>query len=486
MSKQGLSRRQWMRLGLTGAAGVAVGTHQGLFGALRNAWQGRANASGGRPCRFVFVVEGNCFEPTTLLAPSARSALDASLSAPVGDSRWWHRRYRHETVQEVASPDLGDAPALGPLRDAGLLSESSVLFGLSSKIIGGGHSGYHGSLSSARTIGGAPGGQTIDAFLASQSTIVGERPFDALRLGVGTGRPLDFGTCAFDEGRPAPMILQPETAYAVLFGAVSSSDAARDAFLRRGNLLDYARSEVQGAQAAFSGSAEEREKLETYLASLEELQSRHGRLLSLEDTLRMHAPQGPEDNPLYGSDDGLVQLEAQFELATAALLGELTNVVVLGSGTGNDFGLRYPSVSPVGRHDMHHGSSREPSLLAAIHEITRRQVQLIANLASRLAATPDVGGGTMLDRTLIVYVSDNGEQHHSTASDFPILLVGGRDLGVQSHGQSILYPGVGQIEHRQLSNLWNTVGHLAGQDLNDFGKEGPSRIAEGPLAEVLG
>jgi hypothetical protein len=50
-----------------------------------------------------------------------------------------------------------------------------------------------------------------------------------------------------------------------------------------------------------------------------------------------------------------------------------------------------------------------------------------------------------------------------------------------------VYPGVdtGGSGHRQVSNLWNTLGHLAGDPLDTFGKEGPYRVAPGPLAELM-
>ena len=91
----------------------------------------------------------------------------------------------------------------------------------------------------------------------------------------------------------------------------------------------------------------------------------------------------------------------------------------------------------------------------------------------------------MLDNTLIVYLGDNGEQHHSTASDFPILLLGGRGLGRSGLGETLIYPGLEADRHRQLSNLWNTLGHLGGAPLNDFGAEGRTRRALGPLTELL-
>ena len=50
----------------------------------------RIARAGGAPARrFVFVVEGNGFEPVTMLSNSARAAIDARATAPIGEDRWW-------------------------------------------------------------------------------------------------------------------------------------------------------------------------------------------------------------------------------------------------------------------------------------------------------------------------------------------------------------------------------------------------------------
>ena len=119
-------------------------------------------------------------------------------------------------------------------------------------------------------------------------------------------------------------------------------------------------------------------------------------------------------------------------------------------------------------------------MLQAIRDVNRAQVAAIAAGARRLA---DAG---LLDRTVIVWVGDNGEQHHSTASEFPILLLGGSGVGLRSGGRTVVYPGVNSSENRQLSNLWNTMGYLAGESLDTFGgEEGDLRKAAGPLAELM-
>ena len=226
------------------------------------------------------------------------------------------------------------------------------------------------------------------------------------------GTRLNYDTCAYDEGRPAPLIVDPYAAFATLFGLVGSPEE-QAAFDQRGNLLGFALDDVKASLAAFGGNSAERAKLEAYLKSLEEGQLRQAQLLSMRD-------------------------------------------------------------------------------------VTRQQVEaIVQQMAIPLENTPDPAGGTMLDNTVIVFIPDNGEQHHATSSEFPVVLIGGGNLGLSTGGRTIVYPGVetGGTAHRQISNLWATLGKLAGAtptqvgntkvDFDMFGKEGPGRIAPGPLSELM-
>lgn len=436
--------------------------------------------------RFVFVIDGNGFDASMLLTDSARAALDATMTSPIGTDRAWPRRYAHTAPIVTAAPDLATAPGLGPFAaDTAVAAQTTVLYGLSSKVSGGGHSGMHGALACARSVGGAPGGITIDARLGSAAGVRGETPRDVLRLGAdSSGEPLDFGTCAYARGRAAPLMLQTAAAFDSLFGVVGDP-GSMSAFMRRRDLLSFARDDARATLASFPGNSRERAKIETYLASIEELQRRSDRMLAIAPALEAVRPPSPSEDVAYASSDPLVRFGVQMRLATSALLGELAHVAVIGLGTGGQFGITCPSVSGIDRHKLQHGAS-DPTYLAALHEITRQQLAAIAEMASSLAAIPEAGAdGSMLDHTLIVFVSDNGEQHHSNAEEFPALLVGGRALGATG-GQTVTYPGARAGEaHRQLSNLWNTVGYLAGEPLDTFGAEGPTRIAEGPLTELM-
>lgn len=479
------------RRALVRGLGVAAG------GALLAPLAARLAHAGSLPRRFVLIVEGNGFEPITMLASRARSAIDATASSAIGTDRWWYRKYRHDAPLVVDATDFETAPALQPIVDAGLSDRTAVILGLSSKITGGGHSASHGALSSSRTAGSAPGGPTIDAYLAALPDVARDAPYPALRLGVGTSpsAPISFGTCAYGAGRSAPMLLQPDRVFDALFGSVAGG-ASEAAFMSRSSLLAFARRDVREEIASFGAGAAERAKLERYDATVAEAIRRQERILAMRSELLSFMPEPPATNPLHADPHVLNRFRAQMELGTAALQAGLTNVLVVGSGTGGDFGVSYqgePGLGPltaIARHDLHHRSAGDPATQVLIHEVTKRQVETIARMASALAATPEpTGGGSMLDFTVIAFVGDNGEQHHSTASEFPILLVGGSALGVRTGARTIVYPGLDRFdsgEHRQLSNLWNTLGYAAGQSLDDFGAEtGAQRVATGPLSELL-
>lgn len=494
-----LSRRALLR-GLAGSAGGALLLP--LMSKLTHA------APPGTP-RFVFIVEGNCYEPITVLDPQAMTAINKSASTPITtNDRWWYSQYGHNTPLVVPSTQFANTIALGAIEANGLSSKTAVLLGLSSRITGGGHSAFHGVLSSTRTVGGLPSGPTIDAALAAVPAVRGSAPYDAVRLGANSnlGTRLNYDTCAYDQNRPAPLIVDPYAAYSTLFGLVGST-AEQASFNQRGNLLSFALDDVKASLAAFGGNSAERAKLETYLASLEEAQLRQAQLLSLRDKLMPIAPESPTTNPLYdqnkaNDNNTLKRFAGQLQLATAALRGELTHVAVIGCGTGGSFDMTYPTANPPGnknitRHNLHHGSASDPSYVQTIHDVTKQQIEaIVQHMAIPLENTPDPAGGTMLDNTVIVFVADNGEQHHATGSEFPVVLMGGGNLGLATGGRTIVYPGVetGGTAHRQISNLWATLGKLAGAtpiqvgttkvDFDLFGKEGPGRIAPGPLTEL--
>jgi len=473
----------------------------------------RAQADG-RPARFVFVIEGNGIESYAFLSNQARAFIDS----PDGQ-RVLFSYYTQSRPEVMEGDALDTAPALGALAggagQVSLLEDATVLLGLHSTITGGSHSANCGALSCTRSSPARPAGQTIDAFLANE--LGRSTPFDAIRLGItGGGAQITYTPSAYDAGRAAPVVNEPVAAYEDIFGAVLEGTAG-DRFRNRRALLEFAGADVTAALGDFPGGGKERGKLTDYADAISALQDRQ-RLLSGQDTsvldyaelMRRFLPPRPVE-----TEDPLAALENQFQTATGALLSQLTNVVVLASGTGSGSGYnisyrpseRLPSLAALlgnsdpsmDRHDLQHGSVldegvSEPNYARVILEATTYHVELACRMARALKAQPE-GDGTMLDNTVIVYMSDNGEQHHSKATDWPILLLGGRNLGLAGGGRSVLYPRRGTEDEmgvrtdRQVSNFFNTLAHLGGRpDITLFGGEGDvggGRVAAGPLPELL-
>lgn len=487
---RGMSRREFLKrvAWAGGVSGLTLGVGAPLFAPLLR--QATADDPA-MPRRFVIVVEGNCVEPVNMLSPMARAVVEERSTGALEGQRWFYRAYSHASTLSVDDGDLDAAPSLSALGgDESIVDRSAVLLGLSSKITGGGHSTSSGALSCTRATPAKAGGQTIDAWLGLQPSVRSGSPFDVLRLGMSSDprTRLVYDACAYGAGRSAPVIVSPDVAFNYVFGAVAQG-AGQGSFYERRQLLDFARADVNRVLGFFRGSRRERAKLESYLSALEEVSVRQDQLAEMAESLRGVRPQTPDVNPLYGSRHRLDALRAQFELATAALLGDLSRVVVLTSGTGTGgFDVTYSSLgASVARHDLHHQSGGNAQFRDIIRQVTGAHVEMVAQLARTLASTPEIGAeGSMLDHTAILFMSDNGEQHHSTASEWPMLLVGGESLGLRTGGRTLVWPGLGEGNHRQVSNVFNTLGHAAGVELNDFGGEGAARVAEGPLSELLG
>lgn len=477
-----------------------------LYPLLKNV---HAADSASVPRRFVFLVEGNGIEPNSFLSSAMRQHLETQTGAVIGSERLLFKKYTHDTTQVVANAGLSDALCLGPLADidgtGSLEAQSTVLLGLSSKITGGGHDTNFGALSSSFAPR-RPTHATIDHHLSTLADVRRDTIFDVVRLTTGGRGKVAYDTCARGPGEIAPMIIDPVSAFNKLFGWLATGAGAKT-FEQRSRLLSLAQKDADRAVRAFSGAADEREKLQRYLHGIDELVIQQGDLLKRRlaceqdmSACQFKPPEPGDAETFYAADCPLEVMNAHTDLAISALRGGLTNVVVLGAGTGGRWGFEYNSLKSmfpkgvVGRHDVCHSSADE-AMLAIMHEATRQHVGMAARIARALRAEPEPGspGDTMLDHTTIVVMSDNGEMHHSQASEWPMLLIGGTRMGLATQGRGIIYPRVDREQNRLVSDVFTTFDNLAGGLLDTdprkpeqtFGAEGERRLIKEPLNELF-
>ncbi len=92
---------------------------------------------------------------------------------------------------------------------------------------------------------------------------------------------------------------------------------------------------------------------------------------------------------------------------------------------------------PNGHHDISHLIGTDD--VNGHYVIEKYYADMTAQLLAELAATPDIGGGSLLDNTLVVYWSEVSEGSAHGVVDMPVLLFGGKFLKLK--GGSFLQLG---------------------------------------------
>jgi hypothetical protein len=435
------------------------------------------------PKRFVFVLEGNGL-PWQHITPRGLT--------PRSDRDWADARggiaQEEANRTRLVSVPLGNHAlprALEPV--AAYKNRLTIINGLSGRVTGGGHSTDFGALGVYNAQGGignsgTPQGETIDVALGNR--LGGIFPQIGLGMLDSDSQSVVYNCSASGRGRARPTICRPDVAYRRLFGSVANG-AGRQEFMARTNVLDFLRDDLNRVRREVP--AAEQTKLEAHLEAYESMRHRQSRLNEIENSLREHAPVVSDK---YTSAVETDRLDAQFDLAAAALLGGLTQVVTVASGVGNPFfGVTFSGLGiNFGKHSIGHRGSYDGKDWQELATIIRRfHFELIARLMRKLEAVPE-GNGTVLDNTLIVYLSDAAERHHSLCFEWPVVVLGNLGGRLRS-GRYIEYPYWGRPGHREIGNLYTTLLHAVGDRRAYFGirdpnLEGDAR-GDGPLSELL-
>jgi hypothetical protein len=424
--------------------------------------------------RFVFVVESNGVRPEQM-APSGierKSRKQEPLNGP-------------DELVDVSLKDRELPFSLKPI--APWKDKVTIVQGLSGKVAGGGHSNNYQALGAFGAGRGQSGesttvlGPTIDGALASH--LGGIFPHIGLGISKRLQNSVVYSISAIGKNKPLPILVKPDQALGMLFGSVANGNAKNE-FLAKRNLLDFLQNDIKRAQKKIAGP--EREQLDAYLATFDTLSDRQSRLNEIEHTLRKQAPVA---NDKYTSEVETDRLDAQFDIAAATLASGLSNVVTISSAAGiRDFDICFTGLGlKKGKHHTGHGGSQNGMTYLEQYDMIRKfHFDLIARLAKKLDSVPE-GDGTMLDNTVIVYLSDGAEGHHSRCWEWPVVILGNAGGKLKS-GRYIDYPGYAQLGHRTTANLYTTFLNIAGSNAERFGMADPNLKdldQTGPLTELL-
>lgn len=201
--------------------------------------------------------------------------------------------------------------------------------------------------------------------------------------------------------------------------------------------------------------AEDRSKLDEYLESVRELERRLNRAADDGE------PEVGIDPPAGVPADHGEHIRLLHDLSVLAFRNDLTRVVTFMVGNAGS-NRTYPEL---GIHEGHHRLSHhgnEADKIEKIRAINRWHVEQLAHLLGRLREAP-AGEGTLLDRTLVVYGSAIADGNRHAHHDLPILLAGGRGLGL-TPGRHLRFP-----RDTPLCNLYLSLLQRVGVRQQAFG-----------------
>jgi hypothetical protein len=478
-----LSRRQILRNATLLPASAAISPL--LMPAVQHA---RAQANGDAPpLRFVFVVKSSGLTPAELVPKEIyKERVHVGNASPSGDSYKQALSLKASDTlidQSLKKSTLHESlAALTPFKN-----QMAIVQGLSGKMCKGGHSSWIGAMGCYRAGGehdsGNIIGPTIDGVLAKNRPGIFPHVGLALSGRLMGGSGVDDGVVypglsAFARNRQIPYQASPLAAYKELFSGAATSDKDLMDNRLNGTLLDFMVEDIKRLKSQIGST--EKEKLDIYLDGFESLRERRRRLKGVEAKVRKHAP---KVNDKYTSKVETDRIEAHFDVAAAALIAGLTNVVTI---RPDSLGLTYTGLgADKGVHGLGHGEGSDP--IGFRRKIRTLHTNQIARLAAKLKATPE-GKGNMLDNTLIVYFSDAGEKHHASCIQWPYVLVGGLNGRIKTTGRYLQFPTYQKPGHHTIANLYNTFAHAAGIEQNTFGQLDlnlDKQLQQGPLKELL-
>jgi hypothetical protein len=211
--------------------------------------------------------------------------------------------------------------------------------------------------------------------------------------------------------------------------------------------------------------------------------------------LAKSAPKMPSPFPVTWKDT----VTAQFDIAAAALALGLTKVVTITSELCAIRG-KYTGISEFVTHQLGHNDfDRELNMPGwkVLTLVRRHMAERTAALLQKLQSMPE-DSGTMLDNTLVVFMSDSAETQHSAAGNWPFVLLGNLGGRIRTN-QLVLYPmkkremaggvgGIGLSANPTINTLYNTLLHAVGDPrphFNLIGADKDNPTLAGPLKELL-
>lgn len=430
------------------------------------------------PMRFIFMHKGNGLLPDSLVLPTFEQ-----------------ERLEAEKRKSAFEADLDDHELpqwMSPL--AGHKQNMTILQGLSGKMCTTGHHTWCSSLGAYKanerlsTIRWA----TVDFELADLCP----SPFHHIELACfpsrggnsrGNINGIEKGFSARGPQQPNYAFGSPQIAMQELFKSVSADQDARTRYQLERQVLQFLSDDESSLAGQLRGI--EQRKVGNYAEALNDIRQRNSRVEAMGEIIRQHVPQLDakylaEDLTTIDRQDGLV------EVLLSTLISGMTNVVAF---TADELGTPYTGLpgiegENVNLHDVGHGKSFGGVEALDIRERVRHQhMSLIDRMVARLKSVPE-GDGSMFDNTMLFYLPNNGETHHSKGTEWPFVVLAGDNARLDIARRYIRLPGYNQPGHKTLGNWYTTILNAYGNPIEHYGALDVALTIEqkGPIEQFLG
>ena len=232
----------------------------------------------------------------------------------------------------------------------------------------------------------------------------------------------DSGDCFYvntvswrNETTPNLAELHPRIVFERLFGDGGSNTERLARARSRGSILDSVSGEAARLAASLGGG--DGAKLDEYLDSVREIERRIQGAESRGDS-DVALPERPTDIPDSYEEHARLMFDLQL-LAFQTDTTRITSMIMSRELSG----LSYANIGvPEAHHAISHHRG-DPELVAKKARIDTYHVQLLAEFAAKMHATPD-GDGSLLDHSLVLFGSGMGDGNLHRHHDLPCLMLG--------------------------------------------------------------
>lgn len=300
----------------------------------------------------------------------------------------------------------------------------------------------------------------IDQVIAQHTKQYCRQPSLVLSIDAGVGFLSRTGTISYDlQGRPIPAENSPRRVFDRLFKVDQNSmKAQREKLRSKIKLVDAVLESSQKFNQQLG--AADRRKMDQYLASLNEIESR---LIASEKWIDV--PLKKQDHShlnldVKKEDDPREYYRNMFDLISLAFDADITRSVAFmlnredGMGISDTFPLKL-GLSRT-HHQLSHAGDKAGQLDFAKYDLFLSEQ--IAGFMRRLQQYKDLNG-TLLDNTLVLYGSGASTTHWS--KNLPTLVAGGANMGLK-HGQ---YWRQGET---RMANLYLSILRAMGIQADSF------------------